>query len=133
MKRYLVVAAVLVLGFLMCSVSGVSLAQEEEELEYSWGIVSSVSSNQIVVTEYDYDSDEEVDATYTVDPQADIRNVESLKDIKVGDSIEIDYVVSAGKKVAKIIAVEKPSYEEEYTPSETYEEESEYLPEEIED
>ena len=131
MKRYLV-AAVLVLGFLMCSVSDISLAQEEEELEYSWGTVRSLSSNKLVVTEYDYDSDEVVDVTYTVDPKVDLKNVDSLKSIAVGDGIEIEYVVIGDKKVAKIITVEKPSYEEEYTPSETYEEESEYLPEETE-
>lgn len=106
MKGYLVVAAVLAFGLLICS--GISLAQEEEELDYSWGKVSSVSSNQLVVTEYDYDSDEEVDVTYTVDPKAELKNVESLKDIKVGDSVDIEYVVIGGKKVAKIITVEKP-------------------------
>ena len=113
MKKYLVVAAVLALGLLMCTVPGVSLAQEKEEIEYCWGTVSSVSSNQIVVTEYDYDRDEDVNATYTVDPKVELRNVGALKDIKVGDSINIDYVVRGDKKVAKIIAVEKPSYEED--------------------
>jgi len=60
-----------------------------------------------------------------------LKNVEALKDIKAGDSIDIDYVVRGDKKVAKIIAVEKPS-KEEYTPSETYEEEPEYYPDETE-
>ena len=132
MKRYLEIAAVLVLGFLMCSVSGVSLAQEEEKTEYSWGKVSSASSSQIVVREYDYDSDEDVDVTYTIDPKAELKNVDSLKSIAVGDSVDIEYVVKDGKKVAKVIAVEKSSQEEESTPSETYEEEPEYSPEEIE-
>ena len=132
MKMYLVVAVVLALG-LVFSVSGVSLAQEEEETEYSWGaIVGSVSSNQIVVREYDYDSDEEVNVTYTVDPQLDLRNVESLKNIKVGASIEIDYVIRKGKNVAVGIEVEKLSQKEEYTPSQTYEEEPDYSSEEIE-
>lgn len=131
MKGYLVVAG-LVLGLLLCSVPGISLAQEVEELEYSWGKVSSVSSEQIVVTEYDYDADKEVDVTYTLDPEVELKNVESLEDIKVGDSVEIDYVVKDGKRVAKIITtVEEPS-EEEPTPSETYEEEPEYSPEEVE-
>ena len=120
MKRYLVVAAVLALGLLICS--GISLAQEEaeEELDYSWGIVSTISSNQIVITEYDYDSDEEVNVTYTLDPKVDLKNVESLEDIKEGDSVEIDYAIKDGQKVAKIIAVEKPSQEKEHTPAETY-------------
>jgi len=106
MKRYLEIAAVLVLGFLMCSVSGVSLAQEEEKTEYSWGKVSSASSSQIVVTEYDYDSDEDADVTYTIDPKVEFKNVDSLKSIAVGDSVDIEYVIKDGKKVVKVIAVE---------------------------
>ncbi|MBL7132091.1 MAG: hypothetical protein ISS45_11950 [Candidatus Omnitrophica bacterium] len=132
MRKYLGIAIVLMLGFLMCSTPGISLAQEEEETEYSWGAVSSVSSNQVVITEYDYDSDEGVEVTYTVDPNAELKNVDSLKDIAAGDNVDIEYVVRNGKKVAKIITVEKSSSEEEYTPSQTYEEESEYSPEETE-
>ena len=132
MRKYLGIAIVLMLGFLMCSMPGISLAQEEEEMEYSWGAVSSVSSNQIVITEYDYDSEEGADVTYAVDPNAELKNVDSLKDIAVGDNVDIEYVVRNGKKVAKIITVEKSSSEEEYTPSQTYEEESEYSPEETE-
>ncbi len=131
MKRYLVAAAVLALGLLICS--GISLAQEEaeEELGYSWGIVSSVSSKQIVVTEYDYDTYEDVNATYTLDPKVSLKNAESLKDIKEGDDVEINYAIKGDKKVAKTITIKKPSYEE-YTPPETYEEESDYSSEEIE-
>ena len=58
--------------------------------------------------------------------------MDSLKSIAVGDSVDIEYVVKDGEKVAKVIAVEKSSQEEESTPSETYEEEPEYSPEEIE-
>lgn len=132
MKRYLAVAAVLTLGLVVCFASGISLAQEEEkETEYSWGTVSSISSDQITVKEHDYASENEVEVTYTIDPKVELKNVNSLKDIAVGDSVDIDYVVKDGKKVAMIIDVEKPSYEEEssyeeeYTPSETYEEELE--------
>ncbi len=131
MKRYLVVAVVLALG-LVFSVSGVSLAQEEEEAEYSWGTVSSISSNQIVVSEYNYDTEENIDVVYTLDPKMELKNVNSLKDIAVGDSVDIEYAVRDDKKVAKVITVEKSSQEEESTPSETYEEEPEYSPEEIE-
>jgi len=112
MKRYLVIATALVLGFLMCSASGTSLAQEEEEIEYSWGRISSVSSNQIVVTEYDYDSDEEVDVTYIVDLKTKFRGVVSLKEIKIGDSVSIDYIDTGGKKVAKVVDVERSTEEE---------------------
>ncbi|MBL7131123.1 MAG: hypothetical protein ISS45_06955 [Candidatus Omnitrophica bacterium] len=133
MKKLLVATALLGLSFLFGSMWSVSLAQEEEETEYSysWGTVSSVSSNRIVVSEYDYDSAEEVSVTYTVDPNVTLKNADSLKDIAVGDNLDIEYVVKNGKKVAKIITVEKSS-EGEYTPSETDEEESDYPSEEVE-
>ena len=122
MKRYLVVAAILVLSLSVCFLSSMSLAQEEEEMEYSWGTVSKVSSNQIVVPQYDYESGEEVDVTYTVDPNVELENVDSLKSIAVGDNVDINYVIKGDKRIAKVITVEKTSYEEEYTPLETYEE-----------
>lgn len=135
MKRYLGIMVALVLGFLICFAPGLSLAQEEET-EYSWGVVSSVSSNQITVKEYDYANEEEVGVTYLVDPNVTFTNIASLKNISVGDSIEIDYVVRGNKKVAKIIAVEESSYQEEQekdTPLQTYYgEKSEYSAEEIE-
>ena len=124
MKRYIMGAMVLAFLFLMCYISGVSLAQEEE-LEYSWGRVSSLSSNQIIVKEYDYESDEEVDVTYAIDPEVKIENVNSLEEITIGDSVGIDFVVRDNEKVAKVIIVEKSSYEEEYTPEEEYEEKPE--------
>jgi hypothetical protein len=101
-------------------------------MEYSWGRVSSLSSNQITVKEYDYESDEEVDVTYAIDPEVKIENVNSLEEITIGDSVGIDFVVRDSEKVAKVIIVEKSSYEEEYTPEEEYKEESEDFPEEIE-
>lgn len=122
MKRYIIGATILALLFLMCHMSGVSLAQEEE-LEYSWGKVSNLSSNQIIVKEYDYERDEEVDVTYVIDPNVKIENVDSLEEITIGDNVGIDFVVRNSEKVAKVIIVEKSSYEEEYTPEETYEEE----------
>ena len=134
MKRHLAVAAVLALGFLICS--GISLAQEEEETveetDYSWGTVSSVSSGQIVITEYDYDTDEKVEVTYSIDPNVKLHNVNSLKEIAVGNDIWIDYVIREDKNVAMGIEVKKPSDEEEYTPEKTYEEEPEYYPDETE-
>ena len=130
MRRYLVIIAVL--GSLICSVSGISLAQEEEKTAYSWGIVKSISSKQIVVTEYDYDRDEEIDMVYTVDPNMELFNVNSLEDIAIGSEVWIDYTIREGEKVAMGIEAKKPTYEEEYMPSQTYEEESDESSEEIE-
>ena len=123
--------AVLILALLLCYVSGVTLAQVEEETEYTWGIVSSVSSDQIVISEYDYDTEKEIEVTYAITSDTELKNVDSLKDIAIGGNVDIEYVVREEKRVAKIISVERLSNEEEYMPSETYEEQPEYSPEEI--
>lgn len=106
MNRHLVMATGLALSLLMCFVSNISLAQEEEELESSYGIVRSLSSNELVVRESN-DEGEEVDVSYIIDTKVELKNVKALEDIAAGDSVEIEYVVRDGKKVAKIISVEK--------------------------
>lgn len=110
-----------------------AFAQEEERVEYSWGTVKSISSNQIVILEYDYDRDEDVESAYSINPNVEFRGVETLKDIAVGDDIDIEYVIQSGKKITKVITAEKSfgaEEQEEYVPSETYEEEWEYPREE---
>ncbi|MFH1678202.1 MAG: hypothetical protein ABH914_01075 [Candidatus Omnitrophota bacterium] len=106
-------AAVLVLGFLTCFVSGEAIAQEEEGTDLTWGIVSSVSSTQITVKEYDYSSGEELDVVYVLQPNTELQGVDSLENIAVGDNIEIEYILGGDDKVAKGIIIEKPSLLEE--------------------
>lgn len=131
MKRYLVIAAALsLLAYFSC---GACLAQEEaaeeavaeeKEMEFSWGKVNSVSSDQIIVTEYDYSIEEEAKTTYIIAPNVKLYNVNSLKDIVAGNDVWIGYVISEDKKVAMSIEVQKSSYQDEYAPEGTNEEES---------
>jgi len=106
MNRHLVIATGLALSLLMCFVSNISLAQEEEELETSYGVVRSLSSNELVIKQYD-DEGEEVDVTYVIDSNVELKNVDALGKIAVGDSVEVEYVVKDGQKLARIITVEK--------------------------
>lgn len=111
----------LLLGFILFanSLPIVSLAQEEET-EYSLGTVKSISSGRIIITEYDYDTEEEINVTYTITPNVKLDNVKSLKEIAVGDDVWIDYVIKDGKKIAVGIEVRKPSYEQtDYSEEET--------------
>ena len=129
MGKYKIGIAVLVAGLLVGSMYGVSLAQEEveeeivveEEIEYSWGTAKKISSGQIVVSEWDTDSSEKVDVAYIIDPKVKFKNVKSLKDITVGDGVDIDYVVRDDKRVAKVIVVSKPSEVEEAAETEVEE------------
>ena len=128
MKKSLVV--ILGLAFLAVPLGQVAFSQEEaakpavpaaapaaaapaeEETDYSFGTVKSVSGDQMVVSEYDYESDKDVDVTYAADPAVKLENVDAVANIKAGDSVEIDFVTKDGKKVAKTISVEKPTEEE---------------------
>lgn len=85
----------------------------DEDLEYSFGVVQQVSPTQIVVREYDYLTDQETDVTYHVDSSVELENVDSVDGIKVGDDVEVDYVMKDGNKVAVTIAVETLVEEDE--------------------
>ena len=129
MKKYLVVAATLALGFsvscpphLLAEEAKQPAAQEEkvsapeatpaapaaaDETEFSYGTVKSAGADQLVVSEYDYDSDKDVDVTYSVPAGTKFENVASAQEIKVGDAVDIDFLVKDGQKVASAITVEK--------------------------
>lgn len=115
MKGLLFTAVILALAVSVSSLPGNIRAQEEEEVEteYAYGTVKSITSSQIVVKEYDYENDTEVDVIYTIGPDVEYEGVSSYKDISAGDSVEIDYVVKGGKKIATLISAEEPFEEEE--------------------
>ena len=92
-------------------------AQAEElaadETEFSFGTVKSIGDNQLVVSEYDYESNADVDVTYQVPAETAFENVAALKDIAVGDSVDIDFLVEGDQKKAVAVTVEKPLTEDE--------------------
>ncbi len=88
-------------------------AVAEEETEFSFGTIKSINANQLVVSEYDYESNADVDVTYQVAANATFENVASLKEIAVGDSVDVDFLVENGQKKAVAITVEKPLPEDE--------------------
>ncbi len=90
-------------------------AENAQTNGYSYGTVRSVSSGQIVVTEYDYDNDEETDVTYALNQNTAFQNVASLTEIAVGDNVDIVYVADNGTKIVQSIAVEKMTPEDEST------------------
>ncbi len=85
----------------------------KETSGFAYGTVSQVSGDQIVVSEYDYEKDEETDNTYFLSDKIEIKNVASLKDIAVGDNVDIVYTTSDDKRIAQSISVEKPSSDED--------------------
>jgi len=97
----------LIFGLIAGSLAGHALA-EEEETDYSFGILKSATASEMVVTEYDYEQDKDVDVTYSVDANVKLDNTASVAAIPANSNVEIDFVTRNDKKVAVAIAVEKP-------------------------
>ena len=126
MKQSLVVG-ILIFAISLGFISHMALAQEPaapaapaaateeaaDETEFSYGTVKSVTGSQLVVSEYDYDADKDIDVTYSVPPEAKLENVASVQEIAAGDIVDIDFVAKDGQKVASLITVEKPTGQDE--------------------
>ena len=130
MKQYLL-AASFILGLFACFLPAVSAIEDskpaalaveetqaepapaEAETEFSYGTVKSIAAGQLVVSEYDYNSDQDVDVTYSVPANTKFEGVASLTEITAGDAVDIDFLVQGDQKIASAITVEKPTAEDE--------------------
>ena len=105
-KSLMMMTAALVLGLGVSFVAAQARAEGEDigEMDYSYGKVLSVSPQEIVITEYDYEKDTEVNVTYMIDPELELQNIKALKDIVAGDEVEVYYDEKDGQKTARIIS-----------------------------
>ena len=97
-------------------------AKVEPEIQWVWGEVVSTNpiNNEVLVKYVDYDTDSEKEITISADDKTTYENAKSIDEIKVGDSVSIDYEISAdGKNLAKNISLEKPETIEEPSATET--------------
>lgn len=113
MKRCFAVIAALMFCFWLGFTPNPALAQEQEETQVSLGQVVSVSPEEIILSEYDYDTEQAVEVKYLVTEDTQINNVDSLEDITVGEDVNIEYVVKDDENVAVSISVERMPSEEE--------------------
>jgi hypothetical protein len=84
-----------------------------EDVEFSYGMVNSVSSTQLDLSEYDYDTNQETAVIYVIDENTKVEGADGLKGIVSGDGAEVKYEVKEGKKIAKTITIEKQDAEGE--------------------
>jgi hypothetical protein len=112
------IALTVITGFLIFLSPGITSAQQEKssaqdaavEIQWIWGEVVSVDpANKAFAVKYlDYDTDMEKQMAIAVDDKTGFENSKSLADIKIQDTVSIDYVIGAdGKNVARNISVEK--------------------------
>lgn len=86
-------------------------AVESADTLWLWGEVSAINAanNQITVKYLDYDTDNEKEINITVDDKTAYEYVKALNEIKLQDTVSIDYILGPKDKyVAKNISVEKP-------------------------
>jgi hypothetical protein len=103
MKKHLF----LLLSLVVLIFAVISSAQEETDTNYSWGTVKSISAGEIVLTEQDIETGEEMEVVYNIDANVALNNVTDISDILVGNSVGIEYEVVDGNRVAKVIDIEE--------------------------
>lgn len=83
---------------------GISVA-EEGVLRNTYGKVIQVSENKVVILEYIHNNPTQVE--YLINSETELRQMKSIKDIKVGDGAKIQFVSENGQNIAKIIVLRK--------------------------
>src|SRR5262245_24133192 len=78
--------------------------EESEEANFSYGKVISAIPTEIIVSEYDYDRDEEIRVTYAVNQKTELQNIIKVTELNPGDEVEIFYNAVEGKKTATVIS-----------------------------
>lgn len=81
--------------------------EDADTTEYAYGTVKEIAPERMVVGEYDEETGLSTDVSYALDPSVILENVGTLQEITVGDSVDIEYVLSGDGKVAKVVSVEK--------------------------
>ncbi len=99
----------LFMGILFCSLmlGVISLQAQDADLEYSFGVVVKVADDQIVLREYDYETDQEIEVTYAVNAETKVGETGTIKDVKADENVEVYYKEAEGKKIATQIEKEE--------------------------
>jgi len=120
---------IVVLSVLLCAVNRASCAEDpallapgtvpavapetavDIEMQWLWGEASALDAqNKTLTVKYlDYETDQEKEMPLIIDDKTSFENVKSLEEIKVQDTLSIDYIIGAdGKNAARNISVERP-------------------------
>ncbi len=99
--------------FLAAAFNFALFAQDEDEIvETSYGEVVSISGNQIIIKEYDYEKYQSINVTYNIDNDVELINLDSLSDLKSGDTVDVDYVIRNNERFAVTIVLTTGTEEE---------------------
>jgi len=85
--------------------------ENEPEMQWLWGEVTNLDlQNRMILVKYlDYETDQEKEATISVDDKTTYENIKSIEELKQNDPVSVDYIITPeGKNIARIISLEKP-------------------------
>ncbi len=113
-KRFL---ASFCLPFFLMLLAGATVSAEESlTTEFSYGAVVSKTDSTMVVNEYDYEKDEDVQVSYDITDKTEFQNVNSLAEIAAGDTVDVIYQIENGIRKCLHVSVEKPENESDLEP-----------------
>jgi hypothetical protein len=79
------------------------VADDTADEDFAFGTVVNVSDTQITILEYDFDSEEEKQNTYTLNGETKYENVSSPKEILPNDEVELNFKEDNGAKIATMV------------------------------
>lgn len=85
--------------------------QNENNTQWAWGEVTNLDDQAKIITlKYlDYETDQEKELLLAVDEKTTYENIKSFDEIKVKDTLSVDYTAGPGDKyIAKNISLERP-------------------------
>lgn len=85
-------------------------SQKENDMQWAWGEVINLDDQAKTVTlKYlDYETDQEKELVLVIDEKTTFENIKDFNELKLNDTLSIDYVVGAdNKNIAKNISFEK--------------------------
>ncbi len=90
---------------------GLPVTATELETQWVWGEITALDTQnkEVTINYFDYETDTEKELKLGMNDNTKYENINSLNDLKLHDTISVDYVLGAdGKYVARNISVEKP-------------------------
>ena len=88
------------------SIGGLTGQDIETEEQYYSGSVVEVDSSQIVLVEYDWETEKDIKLVFKVDNNTVLNNVKKIAEIAVDQLVSITYTEKENKKLAVVITVD---------------------------
>ena len=107
MKKWMMTSLLAFTLVCTASMTAVFAQEDNNEDKFSFGKVVSVSGQEIMVREYDFAKDADVEVAYTVTTETELGNVNAVADLVADDDIVIDYVEKDGKRVVTTLVKEE--------------------------